>query len=167
MGCWFLPTLLGTGTGDKLIAIADGQTFMHVNLFWRSDIPADWTGLVGHDLRLAAEAPITFGDPTATRSATEQSLTGRDYDVMAVSNAYGAPYDTQGGKLAVFNSGNPDIAPHGAEKFRWDPATRTIASVWTNTTVSCPNGIPSMSTATGYAYCWGARNGFWGLEGLD
>ncbi len=161
------PTLLGSGSDDKLVAIADGQVLMHLNVFWRDEIPADWSGLPGEDRRLAGDAPITFGDPDATRSITEQSLTGRAHDVMTVSNAYGPPFDVAGDKLAVFNSGNPSIAPHGAEKFRWDPATRTLDSVWVNQTVSCPNGIPSMSTATGYAYCWGARNGFWTLEGMD
>ncbi|MGI9578749.1 MAG: hypothetical protein ACR2OH_11150, partial [Microthrixaceae bacterium] len=161
------PTLLGTGSEDKLVAIADGQELMHVNVFWRDEIPADWVGLPGEDRRLAGKAPITFGDPGATRSVTEQSLTGRAHDVMAVSNAYGPPFDTQGGKLAVFASGNPSVQPRGAEKFRWDPATRTLESQWANATISCPNGIPSMSAATGYAYCWGARNGIWTLEGLD
>ncbi len=161
------PTLLGSGDDDKLVAIADGQELMHVNLFWRDAIPADWAGLPGEDRRLAGKAPITFGDPAATRSVTEQSLTGRAYDVMAVSNAYGPPFDTDGGKLAVFASGNPGVQPRGAEKFRWDPATRTLTSAWANPTISCPNGIPSMSAATGYAYCWGARGGIWTLEGLD
>ncbi len=161
------PTLLGSGTEDKLVAIADGQVLMHVNVFWRDEIPADWSGLPGEDPRLAGDAPITFGDPSATRSVTEQSLTGRGHDVMAVSNAYGPPFDTQGGNLAVFSSNLPSVAPHGAEKFHWDPVTRTLESQWANTTVSCPNGIPSMSAATGYAYCWGARNGYWTFEGMD
>ena len=163
------PTLLGSGSGDKLVAIADGGGLMHVNLFWRDAIPDDWAGLPGHDRRFAADTPITFGDPTATRSVTEQSLTGRGYDVMAVSNAYGPPFDqtTAFSQLAVVLSGTASVAPHGAEKFRWDPVANELTSAWANTTVSCPNGIPSMSSATGLAYCWGARDDVWTLEALD
>jgi len=163
------PTLIGSGSGDKLVAIADGQGLMHVNLFWRGAIPGDWAGLPGHDRRVAADLPITFGDPAATRSVTEQSFTGRGYDVMAVSNAYGAPFDqtTPFSQLAVAWSGAAGVAPHGAEKFSWDPDANVLTSAWANTTVSCPNGIPSMSSATGMAYCWGARDGVWALEGLD
>jgi len=163
------PTLMGSGGGDKLVAIADGQNLMHINLFWRGAIPDDWAGLDGHDRRFAADAAITFGDPTATRSVTEQSLTVRGFDAMAVSNAYGPPFDRAGGpgQLAVLFSGTPGVAPRGAEKFRWDPATNTLTTAWVNRTVSCPNGIPSMSTATGVAYCWGSRDGAWTLEALD
>ena len=163
------PTLLGSGSGDKLVAIADGGGLMHVNLFWRDAIPDDWAGLAGHDRRFAADTPITFGDPTATRSVTEQSLTGRGYDVMAVSNAYGPPFDqtTAFSQLAVALSGTASVAPHGAEKFSWDPVANELTSAWANTTVSCPNGIPSMSSATGLAYCWGARDDVWTLEALD
>ena len=163
------PTLLGSGSGDRLVAIADGRDLMHVNLFWRAAIPDDWAGLAGHDRRFAADAPITFGNPTATRSVTEQSFTGRGYDVMAVSNAYGPPFDmaTPFGTATVLFSGLPAVAPHGAEKFTWDPDTDRLTTAWANTTVSCPNGIPSMSTATGTAYCWGSRDDRWTLEALD
>ncbi len=163
------PTLLGSGRGDKLVAIADGGTLMGVNYFWRSKIPADWVGLPGKDKRLAADVPITFGDPQATRSVTEQSLTGRGYDVMAVNNAYGFPFNISSGfsQLAVFFSGNVGIQPFGAEKFSWDPASNTLKRAWVNKTVSCPNGIPGMSAATGLAYCWGARNGWWTFEAID
>ena len=150
------PTLLGSGSNDKLVAIADGQDLMHINVFWRGPIPVDWAGLPGHDRRFAADLPITFGDPEATRSVTEQSLTGSGYDLMAVSNAYGPPFDraTSDSQLttlfARLFSGVAAVAPHGAQKFSWNPATNTLESAWSNTTVSCPNGIPSMSTATGW-----------------
>jgi len=163
------PTLIGTGSGDKLVAIADGQALMHINLFWRGPIPADFAGLPGRDRRFAADVPITFGDPVATRSVTEQSFTGRGYDLMAVSNAYGPPFDqtTSLSQAAVLLSGASGVAPHGAEKFSWDPDTNTLTSSWANRTVSCPNGIPSMSSATGLAYCWGARDDVWTLEAMD
>ena len=57
--------------------------------------------------------------------------------------------------------------PFGAEKFSWDPVSNTLRRAWVNKTVSCPNGIPGMSAATGLAYCWGARNGWWTFEAID
>ena len=163
------PTLIGWGSDDRLVAIADGAGLMSIDLFWRGPIPTDFTPLPGRDPRLAASVPITFGDPAATRSVTEQSFTARGWGVMAVNNAYGPPFDqaTSSGTLAVLFSGVPAVAPHGAQKFVWDPATNTLSSSWANTTVSCPNGIPAMSAASGLAYCWGARDGSWTLEAID
>jgi len=165
------PTLMGTSEDtDKFVVIADGQELMHVVLFWRDEIPADWEPIApGKDRRIAAETPITFGDEEATRTATEQSITVRGYDAMVVSNSYGAPFDRPSGIswLAPFFSGLPAIQPHGVEKFSWDPETSTFPSAWANSVLSCPNGIPSMSAASGLAYCWGARGGIWALEGID
>ena len=163
------PTLLGSGRGDKLVAIADGGALMHVNYFWRDRIPAGWKGLPGHDRRFAADLPITFGDPNATRSVTDQSFVGRGYDVMTVSNTYGFPFNitTPFSQLAVLFSGQPGIQPFGVQKFRWDPRTDTLVSAWANRSVSRPNGIPAMSAATNLAYCWGSRWGWWSLEALD
>jgi hypothetical protein len=69
--------------------------------------------------------------------------------------------------LAVLLSGNPSIAPYGAEKFEWDPSTRELQSVWVNQAISLPNGIPSMSAATGLIYDVGQRNGVWTMEALS
>jgi len=55
---------------------------------------------------------------------------------------------------AVLLSGNPSVAPHGAEQFEWDPSCRELQSVWANQAISPPNGIPSMSAATGLIMTW-------------
>jgi hypothetical protein len=164
------PTLMGTGADeDKLVVIADGQTLMHIVAFWRDEIPPGWQPIEpGKDIRIAAELPITFGDAAATRSATEQSTTVRGHDSMVVSNTYGWPFDgTIGlGLFAAFFSGVPSIQPHGAELFHWDSVGNAMTSAWSNG-ISCPNGIPTMSAATGYAYCYGARGGVWTIEAFD
>jgi len=69
--------------------------------------------------------------------------------------------------LAILLSGDPDIAPYGAEKFEWDPLTRELRSVWVNPEVSLPNGIPTMSAATGLIYDVGQRGGVWTMEALS
>ncbi len=172
------PTLMGFGEQDQFVVIGDGQTMMNIVLIWRNDIPADWQGLPGRNPRIAAEIPATFGDPDARRSTTEQSLTVRGYEVVAVSNLYGELSPRlkrfvrrrMGNNInhaTIYRSNQPDIAPYGVEKFAWNPRTREFASVWANREISCPNGIPTMSAETGLLYCIGQRGGYWTLEGLD
>ena len=82
------PDVVGTDPrDDKLVAITDGQRLMHLTLFWRDEIPADWKGLPNRDRRIACEFPVTFGDPNATESITEQSVMTRGYSFVVVNNA--------------------------------------------------------------------------------
>jgi hypothetical protein len=168
------PSLMGTALDDdRFVVITDGQELMHLVLMWRDEIPSDWVGLPGRDPRIACEIPVTFGDPTATRSLSEQSVLVRGYGAVVVSNllsdesAIQTPLDVLKPALAALEGGNPDVAPAGAERFDWDPLTRTCASTWTNPTISLPNAIPTMSATTGLMYALGQRGGVWGLEGLD
>ena len=172
------PSLIGFGDQDKFVVIGDGQELMHMVLFWRDEIPMDWKGLPGRDRRIAAEVPIRFGDDRATRSTTEQSLTVRGYEIVAVSNLYGQlsplmrriarrQLGNDISSLTIYRSNQPRIAPYGVEKFAWNPQTRKLESRWTNREISCPNGIPTMSEATGLLYCIGQRNAVWSLEAID
>ena len=169
VGSGATPTLMGTAPGeDRFVVITDGRELMHLVLFWRDGIPRGWEPIgPGKSRRIAAEVPITFGDPTATRSTSEQSVLVRGYDAMVVSNDYNWPFT---GPLALFSvvySGHPAIQPYGVEAFTWDPGMRRLTTRWANSEVSCPNGVPTMSEATGLAYCIGARDGMWTLEGID
>lgn len=168
------PTLMGTGPKqDRFVVITDGAKLMHLDLFWRDEIPADWKGLPGKDRRLACEVPVTFGDPNATESQNEQSVLVRGYASVVPNNQLrndDAFANLQGNAkqlAAALAGGDPDNAPRGLERIDWDPETRTCRSVWANRELSLPNGIPSMSTATGLIYAIGQRGGVWGLEGID
>jgi len=177
VGTGTTPSLLGTGDQDKFVVIGDGQELMHMVLIWRGDIPSDWEGLPGRHRRIAAEVPVTFGEADATRSTTEQSLTVRGYGVATVSNLYGEmpPLSKRIAKRnfgnshyrTIYRSNYDRIAPHGVEKFVWNPTTRELESVWANPNLSVPNGIPTMSQATGLMYGIGARNTEWTLEAID
>ncbi len=69
------PTLMGTGDGDRFVVITDGQDVMHLVLMWRDDIPSGWEPIApGKDLRIAAEVPVTFGNPDAEVAYSEQSV---------------------------------------------------------------------------------------------
>ena len=168
------PTLMGSGPKqDRFVVITDGQKLTHLDLFWRDRVPAGWKGLPGRDRRLACEVPITFGDPQATESQNEQSVLVRGYASVIPNNQLrndsafaGLPGNVRL-LAAALSGGDPNNAPHGLERIDWDPRTQTCHVVWANRDVSLPNGIPSMSTATGLIYGIGQRDGTWGLEGID
>ncbi len=160
------PTLMGVGDQDKFVVITDGQKLMHLVLFWRDRIPADWKQIPGtRDRRIAAQVPVTFGDSNATESLSEQSVCVRGYGALVVNNQLKIP--TEGRLRAIFKSGDPAIAPYGAEKFEWDPVTRRLRSAWANRDISLPSGIPCMSAATNLVYDIGQRDGAWTMEALD
>ncbi|MEW6079869.1 MAG: hypothetical protein AB1724_18830 [Thermodesulfobacteriota bacterium] len=161
------PTLMGSGTGDKFVVITDGQDVMNLVLFWRDKIPADWQQIPGTKTRrIAAQVPVTFGDPYATDTLSEQSVCVRGYGALVVNNQLKTSLNNQ--VISILLSGVNIIAPYGAEKFEWNPATRKMNSVWVNREVSLPNGIPSMSQATNLAYCVGQDwLGSWTFEALD
>ncbi len=167
------PSLMGTGDMDKFVVIGDGQELMHIVIFWRHEIPADWEPIApGVDRRIAAQIPITYGDAGLTRGTTEQSITVRGYSAAVVSNDYGDLPDTSNlmeplDKINVLLTNLPEYAPYGVEKFTWDPSVRNMYSAWANEEISCPNGIPCMSAASGIMYCWGQRSTVWTLEAMD
>jgi hypothetical protein len=162
------PSLMGTKPeDDKMVVITDGAKLMNIVLFWRDEIPANWPGLPGKDRRIAAEVPVTFGHDNAKTSTTEQSVLVRGYGAMVVNNDYGVstqPHFNQ--PLFVLATGLPSFRPKGMEKFEWNPATRTLESVWSNQ-ISCPNGIPTMSATSGLAYCLGRRQFTWTVEAVS
>ncbi len=166
LGSGATPSLMGTGDQDRFVVITDGQELMHLVLFWRDEIPEDWVQFPGTaDRRIAAQVPVRFGDEGATQSLSEQSVCVRGYGALVVNNQLKSSFNNP--FLDVLRSGNPNIAPYGAEKFEWDPVTQRLASVWVNQEVSLPNGIPTMSAATNLIYDIGQRDGLWTMEALD
>lgn len=160
------PSLMGTGEQDKFVVITDGQELMHTVLFWRDEIPSDWVQIPGtRDRRIAAQIPVTFGDPEANVSSSEQSPCVRGYGVVIVNNQLA--FTSENPVENIVNSQDPDIAPYGAEKFVWDPQAQELYSAWANENISLPNGIPSMSSATNMLYDIGQRGGNWTWEALD
>ncbi|MBW2648214.1 MAG: hypothetical protein JRC53_00095 [Deltaproteobacteria bacterium] len=160
------PTLMGTGDQDRLVVITDGQKLMNLVFFWRDDIPGDWKQIPGtKDRRIAAQIPVTFGDKETKQSSSEQSVCARGYGALVVNNQLNI--DTESRFWAILRSGDPDVAPYGAEKFVWNPEERSLTSVWANREISFPNGIPSMSAATNLVYNVGQRDGIWTFEALD
>ncbi|MEZ5239712.1 MAG: hypothetical protein R2716_12470 [Microthrixaceae bacterium] len=175
VGSGSTPSLMGTDDDDdRFVVITDGQELMHLVLFWRDEIPDDWQPVAeGADPRIACEVPVTFGDPGATRSVSEQSVLVRGYATVHVSNllvddsAFEGLEGTTASALAALEGGNPAQAPTGIERIDWDPESRSCETVWANVELSIPNGIPTMSAATDLFYGVGQRDGEWGIEAVD
>jgi len=172
------PSLMGTeADDDRFVVITDGQDLMHLVLFWRDEIPDDWEPIApGKDPRIACEIPIRFGVPDVTESCSEQSVAVRGHSALVVNDLLLNPTIIDPGLplaaisqnlVSALEGGIPEKAPIGFERVDWDPESRTCLSIWANTTVSVPNGIPSISEASGLVYGMAQREGQWGLEGLD
>jgi hypothetical protein len=167
------PSLMGTALDDdRFVVITDGQDLMHLVLFWRDQIPADWTPLPGKDPRIACEFPVTFGDSAAMESLSEQSVLVRGHAAVVVNNLLQdesliPPIPLIQNAVAALLGGDPDLAPFGIERIDWDPETRSCQGIWANDTISIPNGIPGMSQASQLFYGIGQREGVFGLEGVD
>ena len=169
------PTLMGTAKGDdKLLAITDGRKVMHYMLMWRDAIPKDWKPIrPGVDRRIACDVPVKFGNPSIAKAQSEQSIAVRGYAGVVVNNSLKdtSAFDGLPGSLhyqaATLASGDPANQAHGVERIDWNPKTRKCSVKWVNKDASIPNAIPTISSASNLFYAIGARNGVWGLEGLD
>jgi hypothetical protein len=161
VGSGATPSLMGVGSQDKFVVITDGQELMHLVLLWRDEIPSDWQAIApGKDRRIAAEVPVTFGNPDITRTLSEQSVVVVGYSAAVVNNDYG----TEDFPMSPVMLGIP---AYGVERFDWNPKTRKLTSVWANPDLACPNGVPCMSTGSNLMYCVGKRQDTWTLEGID
>jgi hypothetical protein len=54
--------------------------------------------------------------------------------------------------VSALEGGILEKAPFGLERIDWDPETRTCSTIWDNAEISVPNGIPSISEASGLVY---------------
>jgi len=170
------PSLMGTDADDdRFVVVTDGQALMNLVLFWRDEVPADWEPIApGKDPRIACEVPVDFGTG-ATVAISEQSVAVRGYVAVVVNDLLTNPTinpppaisPIAQNTVSALEGGIPEKAPFGLERIDWDPETRTCSTVWANAEISVPNGIPSISEASGLVYGAGQRDGQFGLEGLD
>jgi hypothetical protein len=82
------PTLMGTHAGDsRFVVITDGTKLMNLDLMCRDQIPRSWKPLrPGASRRIDCEVPMTFGNPAATESLSEQSVVVRGNSAIVVNN---------------------------------------------------------------------------------
>lgn len=132
------PTLMGTIDGsDKLIILADGHAENNLLAFWR-DIPTDWEGIEGEDIRLAGRIKL----PAAKRfSNTFQSIENSP-SVMG--------YDVA---IAQFNGflGQGKNTIKGVQKVHWNTEENKFELAWVNTDINM-NGILTISSGSNMVY---------------
>lgn len=165
------PTLMGTAD-RRYVVITDGAKLMNLVVMNAQ------TG------KVEARHPITFGDPSAKETTSEQSVLVHGWRMAVVNNQpteetrvstnflhyLGSPTTFLAGLSSSGNTWSrwndtvaaafPVIvgdAPKGVEQFEYDPDTRKIRSVWVNKEVSIPNGIPAMSAKSQLMYGVGKR----------
>jgi len=158
LGSGSTPSLMTVGE-DELVVITDAQELMHLVLFWRDQIPVGWSAPPGNDPRVAGIQPVTFGVPSAQSSVSEQSVLVMGDGAVVVNNDYG--------ELSGIEPVIQGLAPPGIERFSWDAEEDVLTSAWAIPDLSCPNGIPSASAATGLMYCVGKRDETWTIEAID
>jgi len=170
---------MGDTNSGLFIVITDGSIVMNVVVFDAA------TG------ELIDKHPVTFGLDNPKMTLSEQSVLVYGWRFVVVNNT---PRDKvfPTPRVVPIGQASPVIesianawpvligdAPYGVQQFEYDVFKGTIRSVWTNPDVSIPNGIPSMSSASGIIYGIGKRpsvatplkagplRGTWTLEGLS
>jgi hypothetical protein len=172
IGSGATPTLMGFGDEDRFVVITDGDRLMNVVLFWRDDIPEGWEQLDGApSSRIAGQAAADMDDPELEAIQSEQSVVVSGYGALVVNNEPASVpdgYPPAGIRSLVGHSGNdPAFAPHGVQKFAWDPEGRELREAWVTQEVSSANAVPIVSSGSDTVYTVGSRDGEWALEGID
>jgi hypothetical protein len=154
------PSIMGDKEQGRFVVIGDGAAKMNIVFF---DCE---TG------ELVDAVPVDFGKDLET-SMTEQSILVNGWRALVTSNDYDP-------ESSVPPSLSGD-APKGLHQFEFDVIKRKAKTTWTNNEISIPNGITTMSAATGLIYGIGKRDsnslirdrdadeftGMWTLEALD
>ena len=145
------PTLVGVEGEDELVVVVDGhQPNNRLVAFWRDEIPADWTGLSGVDRRVAGIAAAPFATAEGRGFNTECSPTAWGYDIA----------------FAQWGGIDPEDPLPGVQKFRWDPADRTLDLVWA-TDQATMNNVLTYSDGSGLVYGTGLADGVYTFYALD
>ena len=165
------PALMGY-CDDRFVVITDGDEQMNVVLFWRAGVPQGWEQIEGAlSPQIAGQELVTMGDPKLTAIQSEQGVVVGGYGALVVNNdspTIPDGYPAKAARLLVSYSGaDPAFAPHGMQKFAWDPVKRVFESAWINQQASSANAVPLVSLGSNTLYTVGGRDGKWALEGLD
>ena len=167
------PALMGWGPEeDHLVVIADATDGNYMVAFWRDEIPTDWKGLPGYDPRVAGSTPIHFGVSENEKPQVENSIVVYGYG--AFLNRFESQPDgfsefgddLSQAQACLISTNQKACEAKGGTVIRWDPQTRQLKTAWASPT-NFASTICTVSGANETLYCWGARNGEWGLEAVD
>ncbi len=175
-----LTVKFGTGTGstpslmgfdkdhDQLVVITDGANQMNLVAFWRNGIPKDAKQQPGaRSRRIAGKIKVTCGFkklPPFIQS--EQSVVVKDYGAFVVNNS-----SIEGNKdllVGVIGLGPIFPAPHGVERFEWDPKKHQWSSVWANPNIVSISMVPVVSRPSNMVLVNGyTKSKGWEITGLN
>ena len=120
------PTLLGSGSGDRLVCVVDSNSPANLLTFWRDTIPSDWKGLPERDRRIAAISPVPgFSPPNRMNAAVENSPTAYGYGIA----------------FAQYNGfmGQPENTRKGVVKFSWNQDSNRMIQSWKRDDINMNN----------------------------
>ena len=135
------PTLMGWGdANDKLVVMSDGHARNNLVGFWR-EIPADWEGIPGKDIRFAGSIEIPAARSfNNTFQSIENSPTVFGYSVgIAQFNGF-LGYDCENIK--------------GVQRIDWNTEANKFEVVWVNREINM-NGILTYSKGSNLVYSSG------------
>jgi hypothetical protein len=152
---------------DKLVILADAGDPVKIVAFWRDEIPPDFEQKPGaKSQRIADQLALTIKVPATIEWSPHVYGNG----TMMIASAYPNPVTQDDGKFAVFETvltaGVTRQAPLGAEKWSWDPETRSLKSDWT---VDYPlqSALHPVSSASNTVTLAQLRDGVYSLIHVD
>lgn len=172
IGSGITPTLLGWGEGrDRLVLITSGNEEQdELQLYWRDQLPAGWTGKAGYSPRMAGAMPIIFKGEDSAGLLQEASPIAKDYGFFITDPRPAHPFAWQGSAdrqifATMAAQMLSEYALDGASKYRWDADSKQLVLDWT-TDLHIYREICTVSLDD-VLYCLGRRNGQWTVEGLS
>ncbi|MBX2864804.1 MAG: hypothetical protein KTR27_14735 [Leptolyngbyaceae cyanobacterium MAG.088] len=146
------PSLIGTAENGLVVMVDGHSPENNLIAFWRGDIPNDWQGIAGEDLRLAGRIALPFSTPEGEGHTAENSPAILGNSIF----------------VAQWAGFRPDCTPpKGVQRVDWNATDRNFELVWANPDVHF-NGIPTASSQTDLVYGIGRGNGCtYAYRGLD
>lgn len=170
IGTGSTPTLMGFGEDeDQLVVITDGSDRMKLVAFWRNKIPEGFRQKTGtKSNRIADQIQVTAGlkEPLPEFIQSEQSVVVSGYGAFVVQNigAGGTPDRL----IDVLANGPVAPAPHGVQRFEWDPSEHRWNSTWARGDVVSTSMVPAVSSTSSIVFLNGyTKSEGWEVTGLD
>ena len=145
------PTLLGTGSDDKLVFVADSYDPNNIVSFWRDAIPDGWQGLNGYDPHIASITPLPYSTWKGDGFTAENSPAAFKNELIT----------------AQWNGFHPKCNPvNGVQKLRWNSVSKQMELAWVNNLINF-NNVITYSAGSNLAYGTGRKNCiyyFWAVD---
>jgi hypothetical protein len=130
------PTLVGSGSMDKLVIAVDSHAPNQLVAFWRDEIPSGWVALPARDRRVAGVIALPHSTWVGDGFTAENSPPVWGYQMAVAQYAGFWPGCTP---------------PKGVQMLRWDPGSRQLKLDWDNPNVHF-NNVMTISAGSSMLY---------------